>query len=463
MKLAFLAIARPTFDVPFAAELSTSAFELVRTLDAEAVGSHELCMDEQAVRSAARAWAETTLDALVVMQATFADSTLVTQAAATTDAPLVLWAAPEPRTGGRLRRNSFCGINLAAYVLRRAGREYRYVHADPSSDEAVTRLLASVQEPATYAPADPEPVTDPTARDTATGILRRLSVTSIGVVGDRPAGFEPCDFDAATARSTVGVVIESVPLEDLFARASAADATDVEVGSASIASTLDLRTLDGASIEPSVRLHLGLRSLAAEAGWAGLATRCWPECFTEFGGAACTAQSKLNSDLGIPALCEADAYGVITSLILQWAANGPSFVADLVDLDEFDGTAVVWHCGLAPIEMASPATPPHATIHSNRRLPLLNEFALAPGRVTVARLSQSGGRTRLVVGTGEMLDAPLPFSGTAGTLRFDTPLERVVATIMNEGLEHHYGIAYGDVSRPLRSLANQLEIPIVVL
>ncbi len=463
MRLGFLAIARPTFDVPYAAQLADASYDVVRRVCPDAVGSADLSMEEQAVSDAAAAWADVDIDALVVMQASFADSTLVVQAASSTDAPILLWAAPEPRTGGRLRRNSFCGINLAAYVLRRLGREYRFLHADPHNPAAVELLRAAIADADHWEPAVVSAVFDSAASEDAATIARRLADTTIGVVGERPTGFEPCDFDVDTARSTVGVTIEPMVLEALFARGREASDEEVATTTASIAETLDLAPLEGATIEPSVRLHLGLRSLAAEAGWSGLATRCWPECFTEFGGAACTAQSKLNSDLGLPALCEADAYGVITSLILQWAADSPSFVADLVDLDETSGTAVVWHCGLAPVEMAHADTSPTATIHSNRRLPLLNEFPLAPGRVTVARLSQSGEQTRLVVGSGEMIDAPLPFSGTAGTLRFDRPLPEVLATIMNEGLEHHYGIVYGDVAPTLLALADQLEIPVVSL
>ena len=92
------------------------------------------------------------------------------------------------------------------------------------------------------------------------------------------------------------------------------------------------------------------------------------------------------NDGGKPGTCEADVYGMATTLVLQWLANEPSFIADLVDLDTESNTAVFWHCGVAPIHMADPEAPRRAAIHSNRRKPLLNEFPLKPGRVTIARL-----------------------------------------------------------------------------
>ena len=69
--------------------------------------------------------AEQPLDLLVVLQATFADSTMVMALAEVVEAPLLLWAVPEERSGGRLRLNSFCGINLGAHALRRGGRNNR--------------------------------------------------------------------------------------------------------------------------------------------------------------------------------------------------------------------------------------------------------------------------------------------------------------------------------------------------
>jgi L-fucose isomerase-like protein len=94
---------------------------------------------------------------------------------------------------------------------------------------------------------------------------------------------------------------------------------------------------------------------------------------------------------------------------------------------------------------------------------LVSEFALKAGTVTVARVSQSSGAIRLAVGRAEMLDEPRPFSGTAGTLRFERPALEVLDTIMSEGLEHHYGIVYGDVAQALREIAAGLGLDLVEL
>jgi hypothetical protein len=62
-----------------------------------------------------------------------------------------------------------------------------------------------------------------------------------------------------------------------------------------------------------------------------------------------------------------------------------------------------------------------------------------------------------------MLEEPLPFSGTSGVARFDSEAGEVLDTILAQGLEHHYGIAYGDHREALRAYAAAIDIPVVEL
>ncbi len=466
-RIGVVALARATFDVPYAQEMATAAWQRLTDLGHELVGSPDLVLDAAALDRASSALSNEALDALVIVQATFADATLAAAIADANPAPILLWAIPESRTGGRLRLNSFCGINLAGYRLTREGRRYRFLYRDPRDATATESIAAVLDAPLPEIPRveTPPSITLATADATAAAstVRERLAVSTVGIVGERPEGFEPCDYDAAVLAETAGVTAETATLPDLFARAKSASAEFVQEVRVSVASQLDgVEDMDPEGLDRSLRLHLGLRELIDERGWSGVATRCWPECFTEYRAACCSPHSLLNDD-GIPGCCEADAYGTVTSLILQWLGDGPAFVADLVDFDPSDQTGVFWHCGMAPLAMANPNVRARATIHTNRRMPLLNEFPLRPGRVTIARLSQSRGVSRMTIGGGEMLDAPLPYAGTGGVIRFDRPVEDVMETILTEGHEHHYGIVYGDVRPQLHALAGQLQLPVIHL
>ena len=223
-----------------------------------------------------------------------------------------------------------------------------------------------------------------------------------------------------------------------------------------------LELVEQEPLEKSIRILSALRKKADSEGFQGFSVRCWPEFFTEYGCAACGAMGVLNSQ-GIASGCEADVYGTISTLILNWLGGEPSFIADLVDIDKNNDTGVFWHCGLAPLNMADPDLKVEAGIHSNRKKPLVNEFALKPGDVTIFRLSQSLNLSRMVIGKGKMIKAPKSFSGTSGVIRFDKPSTQVLDTIITEGLEHHYAITYSDVDKPLKVLARQLKLPVLEL
>ena len=463
-------IGRPTFDLALGAQQVAGSTAVLAGLGARSSGDHTIVTDVDELDASLDAVLADTAgdpDVVVVLQATFSDSTLVGRVADRLGAPIVVWSFPEDRTGDRLRLNSLCGANLAAYLLRRRTHRVEFVHVDPSADAAAEMASRAIERAADGSPAEARQGLSQ-RRETAgsqagRSIAARLSSRRIGVIGDPPNGFEPCAGDVDEMREVTGIEVDRVPLPTLFDEADAAPesvraATVVRVRAAM---DLDAET-DRAGLDESVALHAGLSALADRHGWSALATRCWPECMTEYGGAVCTPMAMLTED-GVPGVCEADLYGAATALVLREIAGSDPFVADLVDSDEDDGTSVVWHCGVAPVTLADPDVRPVAITHPNRHRALANQFALKPGRVTVARLSQAGGALSMVIGGGEILQRPRPFQGTCAVLRWDQPVSAVMATVFGCGLEHHVGIVYGDHRAELESLAATWELPVIRL
>ena len=443
LRIGFVPLGRSTFDIALAAQVTAEVRQALTAAGCTLIGPDALVMDAAAVQAATAALGGQPLDLLLIFQATFADSTMAVSLAQAVDAPLLLWAVPEARSGGRLRLNSLCGINLAAHGLARSGLRYDYVYAAPQDPGALEKTLTLARA----------------------GRVRRLLKTArLGRIGEHPVGFEPCSYDGDALAARLGVQIVERDLAGLFADVrslSPAETLPVLAGLKQRVAGLD--ALDQAALNGTLGVYLALQRLAGDQRLDGLAVRCWPEFFTELGCAACGAMSLL-SDALTPCSCEADVNGTITQLILQWLSGGQAFGTDLVGVDVDRDEAVVWHCGLAPLAMADPTVQPRGTIHSNRKLPLLMEFPLKPGRVTIARLTQSGdGAYRLVIGGGEMLAAPMSFTGTSGVLRFDRPARDVLDTIMREGLDHHISLTYGNYTDELRALAGMLELPVLEL
>ena len=463
-----MALARATFDVPYAEETAARAFASLGALDAEIVGSQSLLFDEDAARDALEELRQKRLDLMLILQVTFTDAGTAKKIAEEIEAPLAFWAFPEPRTGGRLRLNSLCGVNLAAHALAKAAHGYRWVHSTPDAPEAAAGVLRLCEAPLPASPrsefplAGEAPVSE-TASTRAEKALAQLGGARLGLVGEPPDGFETCSFDEGVLEELIGTRLERLSLDEVFRIARAQSPQSVAESRARVEAELDgTDELDPAALERSLRVFGAFSDLARERGLSALAVRCWPEFFTAYGCAACGPMAMTGQG-GVPCACEADVYGAVTSLMLQAITEAPPFMADLVDVDREGDSAVVWHCGLAPVSMADPDQRPRAGIHSNRKMPLLGEFALAPGRVTMARLSQFRGLLRLVVAGGEMLKAPQSFSGTSGVIRFDRPAGDVLDRILEEGIEHHYSLAYGDCRPELRAIAERLALPLLDL
>ena len=441
MRIATLPLARPTFDVAYA-EAATS--EMLAALDAWAqagghtvAGPRHLLMeaDDDALAQADGA------DVLLILQATFTDAAFAAQVVAAFPGRVAVWAAREPRAGGRLRLNAFCGLNLLSHALGLADRPFTWAYGEADLDALLT---GEADAPRVGTVAGAEPI--------ATRPLR------IGRIGRHPDGFHTCAYDPEILFGLTGSEVHVMDLSDLFDRARAMEPAAVEPFARKAAALAGVDALDAEEVERSTRLAGALEALREERHLDAVAIRCWPECFTEYGGAACGGVA-MHGERRFPCACEADVYGAVTQSILQDVADAPVFLADLVDMD--DQTGVVWHCGQAPASMA--AGTPAATVHTNRRQALLQEFALRPGRVTLFRLSQARGHHQAIFATGEVVDAPMAFTGTSGTVRFDRPAARVAADVMASGLEHHMALAYGDHAETLRGVAAHLDIPVLEL
>jgi len=459
MRIGVAAIARETFDLPLAGQVFAGAMATLRSLDHEIVGPDRMLFSADQLDLAL--YGADRLDRLLVLQVTFADAGMVLRLAEALACPVVLWGFPEARWGGRPRLNSLCGINLAAHALGRLGAPYTYLYGEAGDRARLARTLDA--KPLQVPPAIDVITVETTSGPAAERVLDALDQTSIGLIGEHPAGFETCRFDEAWLRQELGVKVDRIPLDLLFDVARAQSETAIApVRERARASLAGIDEVDAEATDGTLRLYVSLKEIAADRSLSGLAVRCWPEMFTEMGCAACGAMGFLNAD-GITCACEADILGDVTNLILQELAGEPPWMVDLVDVVEDDNSAGLWHCGMAPLTMADPASTPRADLHANRRKPLLQAFTLKAGRITLARLSQARNTPQLVIASGEIVSRPPSYCGTSGVVQFDQPVGALLDRLMALGLEHHVSFAYGEHRPALRALAAKLHLPLVEL
>ncbi len=459
MRIGVLPVGRATFDVDYASDRLAAMRGRLAATGAEMVGPDDLVVDTDAARAAIAEIVAAGAERLLILQVTFTDAVVAVDAAET-GLPLAIWAVPEAREGGRLRLNAFCGLNLASHALGLRGVDFAWAYGAPEEigDAEVAALL-------TARPDGRRPAIDDNGSDSpeARRIVGSISGRRIARIGEHPEGFDTCAYDDARLKALAGVEVDAIALSDLFDEARRAEPEAVERVRARAAGDVEgLAAVDQAQLDRSLRLKVALDRICEGREYGAAAIRCWPETFTEYGGAIC-GPAAMMADAKRPCACEVDVYGALTQMILQEASGGPVFLTDLVDVDAADDSAVIWHCGQAPISMRDPDVPASATIHTNRKMPLLYEFPLKPGQVTLMRVSQARGAPKMVLAGATMLKRPMAFTGTSGVLRFERPAGDVMADLIAAGLEHHLAIAYGEHRPLLREVARAMDLPVLNL
>ena len=464
LRIGVLPLARPTFDVPYAEDMARAAFAALEGAGFDLVGGRALLFDAGATKGALAALAQERLDLVLILQVTFTDATMTVEIAKEAKAPLAIWGFPEPRAGGRLRLNAFCGLNLAVHALGRNALASRWHYGAPDAPDAANALRALAQGVAPLPAKLPAHAASADDRAMARDILVDFADRKIGLVGEHPPGFDTCRFEASELAALTQTSVQQFQLSHLFERARVnagiPGALDAWRDDASVLAGVD--RLDQGELTKSLSLGAAFEEIQSDHRIDAFAVRCWPETFTEYGCAACGPMGFL-TQAGTPCACEADVFGALTLMLLNELGDEPSWLVDIVDMDAASDTGVFWHCGSAPLSMADPDIEPRAQIHSNRKMALLQEFTLKPGRVTIARISQARNVTKMVLAGGEMLRAPMSFTGTSGVIRFDRNAGKVAAAMMAEGLEHHVGIVYGEHRDMLRALAAEMKIDVVEL
>jgi L-fucose isomerase-like protein len=461
MKIGILPLGRPTFDVPYAEQNLALMLEVLDDCGHKIVGPRSLLFDVDAAQAAMAELQHASIDHLLILQVTFTDACAAVNAGIVFDRPLAIWAIPEPRLAGRLRLNAFCGLNLASHALGLNNRAFSWAYIDPKRAVAgdIDDLLGEQRRIERLDGV----ASSQYASEEGAAVARKVRGKRIGRIGRHPDGFDTCAYSASRMQQLSGVVVDELELDILFDAAGAAsnEATN-EVMNLARSAIGGLETVDAGELDKSLRLKVALDTIRAEGSYDAFAIRCWPETFTQYGGAVCGPVSMLGEQK-VPCACEADVYGALTQLILQEVAQAPIFLADLVDMDVGDNTGVVWHCGQAPISMRQPDVKAEATIHTNRKMPLLYEFPLKAGIVTFMRISQAFGETKMILAGARMLDRPMAFTGTSGIVRFERDINLVLDDLIASGAEHHMALTYGEHRPLLRSVAAAMKLPLMEL
>ncbi len=443
LRVGYACLARLSFDGEYAKQLFERSLKVLAAMDIELVHLGGLTVTEQDAEAMASHFTSEKVDVALIQYGTFSLGSLMPLLAERLQVPIVLWGVPEPSLDGtRLRSNSLCGINMNAHTLMRLGRKYETIFCLPED-----------------APAELEPLFR------SLHCLARLRNARLGLVGYRVPGFYTSNCDEMEMRRRLGVELHHITLAEVYDEAGKADeGARKELVKAGCTSACSVE-VDTAEFDKAAALYLALEDLAAKYDLDALAVKCWPEFPDSYGVAACWALSRLNDD-GLTTSCEGDVYGVVTMLMENFLTGKTPLFADFVAIDEEQNMGIGWHCGAAPTCLASDprgvAVCKHPSVGGGGKTGVTVSFPVRGGEpATMARLGVGPEGLRLFFAGGEAVDTGPILLGNPAGIRFDTPVRRVLKTILDEGMEHHYAIIHADIRPELRIVAKWLDMPTI--
>jgi L-arabinose isomerase len=459
--IGYLGLARETFDIKFAKKKFIEGKKILHTCTKNTIGINHLITNDYTAKNTIQFFKKKNCDKIIIFQTTFTDAKFILHFAQILKKPICIVAFPEPRTGKRLRLNSICGLNLGMhsliknnivpdFIIHRSNINYtklffsKFIKKNNKQNKKTKWKkihLYNVNFP------------------------QKLSIAkkqTIGIIGKRPDGFDTCDYDKVEIKNRLNFSLKNLKLERLFEESKNTANTKIQDTKKKITKYLKgTKKLHQVEFNKSISIYHGLESLKEKHKLDAFAVKCWPEMFADYGCASCGPMAMMN-EKNISCACEVDVLGSISCNILNQLNGNPSLLVDIVDIDKDDNSVVFWHCGLAPISMAKKGTA-KSGIHSNRKKPLLHDFSLKPGTITIFRVSKAQNRLQFFLLKGKVMDRSNSFSGTSGVIRFGKNSAYKAENMFKGGLEHHVAFTYGNVYDQLVQLGKKMKIPTYTL
>ena len=434
----FIPVGISNFHLPSAKDQFARSCAQVRALCPGAQCPPEPLLDMESLEG----WLEGKQPDLVIfLNLTFANGAYAAQAARRFACPLVVWSLREPvLDGGRLRLNSLTGSFSAGNTFRKFGRRFSYVFGAPEEAQVICGLAVAIR---------------------AAELIRDLKSLRIASIGHTPQGF---GFGRAMDNDLMrvfGVTLECFEARELMEKARSY--SDWEAGAyleRAEGLMVGLDKLPQRNVMDFARLYRAYDDFVAEHRLGALASRCWPDFFTDYGTPVCAVLAALNSAL-VASACEADTLGALSMYMGMRLTGQPAFFGDPVSLDEEENTLTFWHCGTGACSLAREDTGARVGVQCNRGIGPTMEFGCRPcPAVTVFRVGQDEeGGFRFFLMRGEALDRPKQFSGASVVVRTQCKVKQVVSSAITAGWEPHFAVIYGDVSRELECAGRMLGIP----
>lgn len=408
--------------------------------EVKVVRAPELGSGIESVEAAVREFKRQEADVIVLVYGAFTGDDVASYLAEMVQIPIILWAPYEVpfEREDRLYSNALCSMTMNAAALRRLGVSCHTIYGSREDDKAAEKVKNLLL---------------------AYGVVKSLKHTTLGLLGYRPTAFYNCAFDEGLIRRTFGVKIEETDLKVVFDKMADLPAEKYEADMAKMAEAYDTGKLPEGHLENHSRLYLALKEVMAEQHYDFAAIKCWPE-MGNLHTTPCAVLGRLADD-GITIGCEGDVDAELAQMTEYYLTGEPSFITDLINIDEEKNVITFWHCGNAAPSLFNKAYEVEIRNHPLAGQGTAFYGALKPGKVTVARFCNIDGAYKLFLLRGEAVALDRCTKGVTASVKVERPVREIIEGIITEGIPHHYSIVWEDVAEAMKGICGLLNIPVI--
>ena len=430
VKLGVVCLTRHTFDFNAAAELYEGIKkDLSKIENLEVCAVEKIIMTQDEAIEAGKFFASNLVDAIAVISGTFHLGHLVLEIKKICDKPLLLWGLPElPYNGGKIRLNSVCGVNLNGSNLTKAGySDFTYTVSSKIDENWLDAIRMMVA----------------------------LKNASVGIIGYRADGFFNVGIDELATYKKFGCLVNHYELDEIWSYKESADS--VAYYEEKVKKIFNLKAVTEEQVKNVCTLASKLKNFMTDKNIKIMAIRCWPEFAAGFGISPCAAMSLLQ-DEGYILACEGDIDCGLTMLCHQAAGAETPFMADLSQVNLEEGTALMWHDGVAACSLCDGVCTPTLDTYFAGGKGVTAGFVMKSGAMNMARLDSINGTYRLFQEKGTALPMEKILAGTYAKVKFEHPMKDVLDRVIYTGVAHHVSMVYGDFSKTFEIFAKLLGI-----
>ncbi len=377
------------------------------------------------------------VDAVILFNGTFSTGELTAEIIRNLDCHFALWGIGELALENKNVSGSMIGLLAASTLFKNLDKRFSFIYDTINNEHTKKKITTFIK---------------------AVRAISYLREATIAVIGTRPDGFEISDFDELAIKKIFGTEITKLSLYTLSKRMKDVDEREIEKDMETQKQLFSIQEKDLKEARGLSRLYLALKSFVNERNVQSYAPDCWPELRDNDKTPICPVNGRMNVE-GIMASCECDVDGSLTLMLQYTLSESPPWWADFVNIIKEHDALFWWHCGNAPHSLSTKKPVLEKVFDFGG---LSQTAIMKGGTATICRLNSIRGVFSIHAGVGEIIEVEPLLRGSNLLIRMRCGNMEFIESLLQNGIPHHNGIVYGDISDELKEFSHLMNIPIII-